>query len=118
MTSGRVESNDVPYNLLNRTRTTEYAMHDILWTMEIYLQCRPAITARQNEEALRREEEIIPALVRMESCGFQIDVDYVHQITHDLSEYLQQQRTKLYNLIGEHINIGQHAKIKEILSDL
>ena len=117
MTSGRVESNDIPYNLLNRVRTTEYAMHDILWTMEIYLQCRPAITARQNEEALRREEEIIPALVRMESCGFQIDVDYVHQITHDLSEYLQQQRTKLYNLIGEHINIGQHAKIKEILSE-
>lgn len=115
MTTGRVESDNIPYSLLNRERTIDYAMHDIQWTMEIYLQCMPAIRARQNLNALKREECLIPALVRMEACGFQIDGNYVKQVTKDLAEYLKQQRQELYNIIKEEISVGQHAKIKEIL---
>ena len=114
MTTGRVESNDIPYNLLNRKQVTKYAMYDIVWTMEVYLQCRPAIAARENEEALRREECMIPALVRMESCGFQIDEDYVRKVTKTLADYLRQQRKALYDLVGP-VGVGAHAKIKEIL---
>lgn len=114
MTTGRVESNDIPYHLLNRKQVTEYAMYDIVWTMEVYLQCLPAIEARGNMEALLREEQMIPALVRMESCGFQIDEEYVRQVTNTLADYLRQQRNVLTNLVGE-ISVGQHAKIKEIL---
>lgn len=114
MTTGRVESNDIPYHLLDRARVTEYAMYDIVWTMELYLQLRPAITARGNEEALAREECMIPALVRMESCGFQIDEDYVREVTKDLAAYLRQQRKALHDLVGP-ISVGAHAKIKEIL---
>lgn len=115
MTTGRVESDNVPYNLLDRKRVTEYAMYDIVWTMEVYLQCMPAIIARGNTKALEREEVMIMPLVRMESCGFQIDGDYVRQVTKDLAAYLQQQRNALFDLIGEPITLGQHAKIKEIL---
>ena len=117
MTTGRVESDDIPYSLLNRTTLTMYAMYDILWTMEIYKQCRPAITARKNEQALEYEESLIPALVRMEACGFQIDADYVRQVTKDLATYLKEQRDKLYNIVGGKLNIAQHAKIKEILTN-
>ena len=114
MTTGRVESNDIPYHLLDRARVTEYAMYDIVWTMELFLQLRPAITARGNEEALAREECMIPALVRMESCGFQIDENYVREVTKDLAAYLRQQRKALHDLVGP-ISVGAHAKIKEIL---
>lgn len=114
MTTGRVESNDIPYNLLNREQVTKYAMYDIVWTMEVYLQCRPAITARENEEALRREECMIPALVRMESCGFQIDGEYVREVTKTLADYLRQQRKALQDLVGP-VGVSAHAKIKEIL---
>lgn len=117
MTLGRVESDDIPYSLLPREILIEYAMFDIVWTMEVYLQCRPAVEARGNEDALRRELCMIPALVRMEACGFQIDEEYVRQVTKDLAEYLAHQRQELFNLIGEKINVGQHAKIKEILND-
>ena len=115
MTLGRVESDDVPYNLLNREHMTEYAMHDIIWTMEIHLLCYPAIEARQNLEALKREECMIPALVRMESCGFQIDADYVREVTKTLADYLAQQRKALADLIGEKLSVGKHARIKDIL---
>lgn len=115
MITGRVSSDDIPYTMLNRERTIKYAMHDILWTMEVYLQCLPAIEARNNIDALQQEEVMIMPLVRMESCGFQMDDKYVQQVTLDMADYLKQQRKALYSLIGEHINIGQHAKIKEIL---
>ena len=117
MTSGRVESDDIPYNLLNRQQVAEYAMYDIVWTMEVYLQCIAAVEARQNMEALKREEEMIPALVRMEACGFQIDGEYVRQVTKDLAQYLKERRDALFNLVQETIGVGQHAKIKEILNN-
>lgn len=117
MTSGRVESDDIPYNLLNREQVTEYAMYDIVWTMEVYLQCIAAVEARQNMDALKREEEMIPALVRMEACGFQIDGEYVRQVTKDLAQYLKERRDALFNLVQETIGVGQHAKIKEILNN-
>jgi DNA polymerase-1 len=117
MTSGRVESDDIPYNLLNRQQVTEYAMYDIVWTMEVYLQCIAAVEARQNMDALKREEEMIPALVRMEACGFQIDGEYVRQVTKDLAQYLKERRDALFNLVQETIGVGQHAKIKEILNN-
>lgn len=115
MTTGRVSSEDVPYNLLDRDLVTSYAMYDILYTMEVYLQCLPAIEARGNMEALRREEAMIPSLVRMEACGFQIDGDYVREVTVTLADYLAQQRQALFDLVGEQISVAQHAKIKEIL---
>lgn len=115
MTTGRVESEDIPYNLLPRDKVTEYAMYDIVWTMEIYLQCLPAIEARGNLEALRREEEIIPALVRMESCGFQINEPYVRQVTKDLAAYLRERREALKDLVGEYVGTSQNALIKDIL---
>ena len=114
MTLGRVESDDIPYYFTNRQRTIEYAMYDIVWTMEIYLQCSEAIKARDNMEALKREECMIMPLVRMEACGFQIDEKYVREVTVILADYLRQQRQALYDLVGD-VSVGQHARIKEIL---
>jgi DNA polymerase-1 len=85
--------------------------------MEVYLQCIAAVEARQNMDALKREEEMIPALVRMEACGFQIDGEYVRQVTKDLAQYLKERRDALFNLVQETIGVGQHAKIKEILNN-
>lgn len=116
MTTGRVESDNIPYTMLDRKRTTEYAMYDIVWTMEVYLQCIESVEARGMEEGLKREECMIPALVRMEGCGFQMDAEYVKQVTKDLAEYLAQQRKTLYDLVGESFTVAQHAKIKEILN--
>lgn len=117
MTTGRVESDDIPYTMLNRENTIQYAMYDIVWTMEIYLQCMPVIKARQNEEALEREEVMIKPLVRMESCGFQIDADYVKQVTKNLSEYLQQQRQAIKDLVGMPVRVNQNILIKQLLNE-
>lgn len=117
MTTGRVESSDIPYNLVDRKVVKKYSMFDILWTMEIYLQCDPIVYARHTDVALRYEEPMIKPLVRMEECGFQINKPYVYETVEVLSDYLRQQRNKIFELTGEVVKVNQNAKIKDLLID-
>lgn len=117
MKTGRVESDDIPYNLLARKVVKKYSMYDILYTMEVYLQCKPVIKARGTDVALVYEEDMIKPLVRMEDCGFQINVPYVHETVTVLSDYLKQQRQKIKDLVGETVKVNQNVKIKELLND-
>ena len=115
MITAIVESKDIPYNLVDRSTVTKYAMYDIVWTMEVYLQCWEAIMARKNKIALIKELTLIPALVRMESCGFYINKDYVIETTKVLENYIRQQRDALTELVGEPIAVNQNKKIKDLL---
>ena len=115
MITAIVESKDIPYNLVDRATVTKYAMYDIVWTMEVYLQCWEAIMARKNKIALIKELTLIPALVRMESCGFYINKDYVIETTKILENYIKQQRNALTELVGEPIAVNQNKKIKDLL---
>lgn len=113
---GKVESSDIPYNLLNRDTLKTYAGYDIVYTAEIYYLTKDAIEARHNEEQLQREEAVIIPCFHMERCGFQMNKDYIIKVTKDMAEYLQQQRTKLYNLIGKEISVNANPTVKEILN--
>ena len=114
---GKVESVDVPYNLLDRETLKVYACFDIVYTAEIYYLTLGAIQARHNEEQLKREEAVIIPCYHMERCGFQMNKDYIIKVTKDMAEYLKTQRNKLYNLIGESISPSQNAKVKDILNN-
>ena len=113
---GKVESTDIPYNILNRDTLKTYAGYDIVFTAEIYYLTKDAIEARHNEEQLQREEAVIVPCFHMERCGFQMNKDYIVNVTKDMAEYLKQQRTKLYNLIGREISVNANPTVKEILN--
>ena len=113
---GKVESSDVPYNLLNRETLKKYAGYDIVWTAEIYYLTAAAIAARHNEEQLQREEAVIVPCFHMERCGFQMNKEYIINVTKDMATYLKEQRTKLYNLIGREISVNANPTVKEILN--
>lgn len=113
---GKVESSDIPYNRLNRETLKTYAAYDIVYTAEIYYQTTAAIEARHNEEQLKREEAVIIPCFHMERCGFQMNKEYIKQVTKDMSVYLKEQREKLYNLIGREISVNANPTVKEILN--
>ena len=113
---GKVESSDVPYNLLNRETLKRYAGYDIVWTAEIYYLTETAIEARHTEEQVEREEAVIIPCFHMERCGFQMNKDYIINVTKDMAIYLKQQRNKLYNLIGREISVNANPTVKEILN--
>lgn len=115
MTTGKINSEDIPYSLLNQDNLEAYAYYDIIYTAEIYLVCSAAIDARKNNTFLYSELELIPALIRMERCGFEMNKEYIKTATKEMADYLKQQREELTKLVGSEISVGQHALIKDIL---
>ena len=113
---GKVESTDIPYTMLNRKTLKTYAGYDIVWTAEIYYLTTAAIDARHNEEQLKREEAVIIPCFHMERCGFQMNKEYIINVTKDMAAYLKQQRMKLHNLIGRDISVNANPTVKEILN--
>lgn len=115
MKSPFVDSEDVPYSMLNRTNLIRYAHYDIYFTLAIYYKTMPVIITRKQLPALKIECDVIPALYNMERTGFKINKDYVFESQTKLKDYIIRRRKDLYNLINTDLKIGQHAKVKEIL---
>lgn len=110
-----VESDMIRYDTLNRENVIKYALYDIVWTLEIYAQTAPVIKARQQEQAIKMESDLIYPLVEMERVGFKTDEVYLENCRQKLKDYIIQQRQKLFELTQKEFAIGQHEVIKNIL---
>ena len=115
MTTAFVEKDNIPYNMLNRNSVTTYGHKDIKYTLEVYYKTLPVIQTRDNMYALEVEEQLIYPLFQMETVGFKINKDYVLESKERMYNYIKKQREELYNLVGYHVAVGQHALIKRIL---
>lgn len=115
--TGIVDVDQVPYTLVDRKLLIQYAMHDIVYTIETYLKTWPAVLARLNQNAVEIERRCILPLLDMEAVGFRTDRDYLLRVRKDMKAYIRQQREKMYELAGETVSVGQHARIKQLLCD-
>lgn len=115
--TGAVESDDIPYNKLNRDNVIYYGHLDIVWTIEAYLILRPIVELRGNLDAVKREEANIYPLVRMERVGFKIDYQYLVLAHKELKEYTLQRRQDLCRIAGTDVKVSQSAKILQLLKD-
>lgn len=113
-----VHPHDIPYNKLNRENVIKYAGWDIVWVLLIYKQLAPIIELRKNQGAIDMENSLIMPLFEMERVGFRIDKPYLLASQESVRVYIRELREQLYELCGAEINIGQHAKIKEVLARL
>jgi DNA polymerase-1 len=115
--TGAVSSDDIPYNKLNRENVIYYGHLDIVWTIEAFLILKPIVTLRDNLDAIRREEENIYPLVRMERVGFKIDYEYLLNAHNALKEYTRQRRQDLCQIAGTEVKATQSAKILQLLNE-
>jgi DNA polymerase-1 len=113
--SALVESDMIPYNKLDRETLIRYAHYDIVWTLEIYEQCKEAVKARGTYKGIEYENKLIYPLVRMERVGFPIDKEYLEQSRIRLKNYIKKVRTELYTVAGCEFQIGQHTLVKNLL---
>ena len=110
-----VNSDMIRYNTLNRENVVKYSLYDIVLVLETYAQCEPIVRARQQESAIKIENDLIFPLLEMERVGFKTDKKYLENCRIKMKEYIKQQRTKLYNLTQIQFTIGQHEVVKNIL---
>ncbi len=116
--TGIITSDMIPYHVLNRDNVIEYGHLDIVWVLEVFLQLAPVVKARQNEKAIEIERKMILPLVEMERCGFDADVEYLMNCKENTKTYMLDRRSKLAEIFGEPVSVGQHALIKEKLNAL
>ena len=112
-----VESDMIRYNTLNRVNLKRYAHYDVIYTLESLAALIPVVQARHNEAAIKLENSLILPLFHMERVGFEADVDYLEKSRVRIKTYLRQRRQLFYELADCELNLGQHAKVKEILQN-
>jgi len=114
---GLVDSNMIPYNILNRSNLTKYAHYDIIYTIEIYLSLKDVIEARGNQRGIEIEDSLIFPFFYMERVGFLADKAYIEVSRLRMKEYIIQLREELFALAEREFTIGQDGVIKDILNN-
>lgn len=114
---GKVESDNIQYNKLNRDNVITYSHFDIVYTIEILYFLQKHITARNTIKAIEIENKLILPLVCMESTGFKANKAYLEESRLRLKHYILHKRKYLNQLLQTDIKIGQHAEIKRLLKE-
>ena len=112
-----LKAEHIPYHKLNREQVMQYAMMDIVLTLETLHQLKPIVEVRQNTTAIEFENKLILPLLDMERVGFKIDKDYLNSAQRNMKDYIKERRAHLVELAGQPVSIGQHALVKAILHD-
>lgn len=113
--TGTVDSNMIRYDTLNRENVKRYGHYDIVYTLTCYALCKPVVDTRNNMELVRRENQDIYPLYRMERVGLQVDRDYIKESKARMKQYIIRRRNDLAIYAGCTLSVGQHEKIKSIL---
>ena len=114
---GKVTTNDVPYNLVNRETVIEYGLMDIVWTLRLWRQTAPVVEARGNQEGLRRENQCIRPLWEMERQGLSIDSSYVNIAYDKMRQYIREKRQELIDRTGREITVNQNKELLKFFND-
>ncbi len=112
-----INSNEIPYNLVNIDILKEYAYYDIIYTLLLYYSTIDVVKTRQQEQAYQLECDLLLPLLKMERVGFKVDRDYLLTAKADMEKYMIKRRKNLATLLGDNIRANQHQKLKELIKE-
>lgn len=113
----KLHGRDAGYHELDRATVINYAMDDIILTLEAFWQLEPVVRKRGNELAVKIENDIIIPLFEMERVGFKADRAYLVKSEQRMREYIAESYELLYQMTGQKFSVGQHALIKKIINE-
>ena len=114
---GKVESDMIRYDYLNRQNVITYGHYDVIYTLEIWNRTRKVIDVRDNWTQVEREEEVLRYFWAMERVGFLVDKQYLDDSRIRLKEYIYKRREDLHSLAGEELATSQSQRFKAILAE-
>jgi len=104
---------DVPMDIM-----LPYLAVDVILTNILVHKARPIINNKEQNEVAKREFRLIPVVYKMERVGLEVDRDYLNEAHYKMSQYIEDLRIKSHQLAGREFNVGQHALIKDIYTDI
>ena len=97
---------------------TCYAVDDIVIMLEYLEKALPVMcNVDEGLNTFNRECQLISAIARMEKVGIKVDINYLLESRKRLEDYRENLYSKLYEMAGCEISVGQHEVIKKIMLD-
>jgi DNA polymerase-1 len=111
--SGR---NQLTMNMVSAEQAAEYASGDVEATFALVETLKPEIEGQNQEELLKTIElPLIPVLVRMERTGVAIDIDYLQELSDEITARFGQIEQEIYQMVGRTFNINSTRQIATLL---
>lgn len=93
-----------------------YAGDDVISMLEFYKKAAPLANYREQGIVVRRENNLILPLYRMERTGMRVDREYLEESRLNMKRIIKKKRERVYEIAGREINIsGQSSDIKNVL---
>lgn len=115
---GKKGKNQLSMRDIALEKQTEYAVEDADITFQLAQHFRPELK-EANTEKLFEEIEIplLRVLADMELEGINLDTEFLHSLSSDLNNDINNLEKKIYEKAGEEFNIGSPKQLGEILFD-
>lgn len=94
-----------------------YAQDDIISLLEAVRICIPIVKVREQVEIVKRENQLILPLYRIERAGIKTNSTYLYQSRSRMKEFIRNKRYQLEQIAGEPLKPGQNQRIKQIFAE-
>ena len=102
------------YADVDREIMIRYGADDIITMLEFFKKAYQTLLAREQTHVLDMESKCLLPLYKMERVGLKVDRAYLEESRRKVKAYIKKLRQEMFDICGERITVGQHAKIIEI----
>lgn len=106
----------ITFDMVDIDKATAYAAEDADITLRLWHVLKPRLVADGLVSVYERlERPLVPVLVDMEARGISVDRQILSRLSGELAQGAAGLEAEIYELAGEHFNVGSPKQLGEIL---
>ncbi|MEN9896321.1 MAG: hypothetical protein RIR97_2173, partial [Pseudomonadota bacterium] len=104
------------FDMVDIDKATAYAAEDADVTLRLWMVLKPQLIAQKLLTVYERlERPLVPVLALMEERGITVDRQILSRLSGELAQGAAALEAEIYDLAGEHFNIGSPKQLGDIL---
>lgn len=108
-------TNKITYESIDKNLIHKYGAVDVILVLELAKNMLPIVYRKNQIKILKREQQLVLPLVRMERTGYTVDKKYLIKCKQALIFEINNIKEINEKLCGENISPNQHQAIKDML---
>ncbi len=109
---------EMQLRMLDVKKVARYCCEDVDVTLRLRAALEPVLKEMKLEKVFGFECALVPALIEMEFTGIKLDIIALRDYSKELASELLGCEKRIYELAGQHFNIGSPKQVGEILFDV
>ncbi len=106
----------VTMNVVPVTQVATYAATDVVVTLRLFDHLMPQLQERHQEQLFWEiEMPLVPVLISMERHGVLLDVDFLKELSRQLTKRLLEIEEEIYRLVGYRFNVNSTQQLSDVL---